>query len=216
MISKTGDLRNLLRQHFPNISEPQLQDEIIAHAKLMSFEEGELIMDYGSYIRMVPLVIEGSIKVMREGERGNELFLYYLKANEICSMSFTCCMMYKQSVIKAVCEEESTIISIPIQYVDDWIVRFKSWKNFVMSSYDERMYQLVEVIDSIAFSKMDERLLDYLQKRSEAVQSKQIHATHQAIADDLNASREAISRLLKRLEKLGVVALGRNSISLLE
>ena len=208
------DVKALILEHFPHLSEPGLQAAIVEHGKIMDFREGEIIMDFGSYIRMVPLVIEGSIKVIREDEEGHELFLYYLQASEACSMSFSCCMANKQSVIRAVAEEATTIIAIPTQYVEGWMTQYASWKNFVMRTYDERMYELVKVIDSIAFSNMDQRLWEYLEKRAEATHSRNIHATHQEIAYDLNASREAVSRLLKRLEKIGKVELGRNVISL--
>lgn len=214
MNTESGNIKTIIQKYFPHLSEPALQAEIVEHGKIMSFDEGEVIMDFGGYIRMVPLVIRGSIKVIREDDEGNELFLYYLEPSEACSMSFSCCMSHKRSVIRAIAEEDTKIISIPTQQVEGWMSKYASWKNFVMRSYDDRMYELVKVIDSIAFSNMDERLLTYLQKRAKATNSNVIHATHQAIAYDLNASREAVSRLLKRLEKVGKVQLGRNMVSL--
>jgi len=178
------------------------------------FKEGDLIMDYGSYIKLVPIILEGSIKVSREDEDGNELFLYYLRPGETCSMSFTCCMMNKKSEIRTIAEEDTTIIGVPNRYMDEWMGRYQSWKNFVMTSYDNRMLELVRTIDSIAFKKMDERLVEYLQKKAEATGSKTLNATHQEIAYDMNASREAVSRLLKQLEKAGRLKLGRNRIEL--
>jgi CRP/FNR family transcriptional regulator len=130
-------------------------------------------------------------------------------------MSFSCCMMDKVSDIRTTAEDDSTVIGIPVKYVDEWMSKFPSWKNFVMRSYDSRMKEMIKTIDSIAFKKMDERLLAYLKERSVAHNSKVIHSTHQEIAADLNASREAVSRLLKQLEKQGVVALERNRINLL-
>jgi CRP/FNR family transcriptional regulator len=208
------DIQELLQEYFPNLAEPELQKEIVQHGQVLTYEAGEVIMDYESYIRLVPLVISGTIKVIRQDEEGNELFLYYLEPSDTCSMSFTCCMMNKKSVIKAVAEEKTTFIGIPTRQVDSWLNRFTSWKNFVMRSYDDRMFELVKVIDSIAFSNMDQRLMEYLQKRSKATNTKIINVTHQEIAYDLNASREAVSRLLKRLEKTGAVELGRNVIFL--
>jgi CRP/FNR family transcriptional regulator len=209
------EVLDLVRKHFPNIAERGLQEEIARVGKIMSFEGGHLIMDYGSYIKIVPLVISGSIKVSREDEEGNEMFLYYLRPGETCSMSFTCCMMNKRSEIRTSAEEDTLIIAIPTRYADDWMTRYTSWKNFVMSSYDIRMLELVSTLDSIAFKKMDERLLEYLEKRSQVIDSSTIQATHQEIALDLNASREAVSRLLKQLERDGMVKLGRNKIELL-
>ena len=209
------EILKLVRKQFPQIAERTLQEEIATVGKLMSFEAGEIIMDFGAYVRMVPLVLEGSIKVAREDEEGHELFLYYLHPGETCSMSFTCCMMNKKSEIRTEAEEKTLIIGIPTRLADEWMTKYMSWKNFVMSSYDQRMLELVYTLDSIAFKKMDERLVDYLEKKASAVNSQVLSATHQEIAYDLNASREAISRLLKQLEKEGIVKLGRNRVELL-
>ena len=211
-----NSILQLIQQKYPQIAELKLQEEIAAVSKIMRFKGGETIMDYGSYVRYVPLILEGNIKVSREDEDGNELFLYYLNPGETCSMSFTCCMMNKKSEISTMAEEDTMVIGIPIQYMDTWMSKYQSWKNFILSSYDARMTELIKTIDCIAFRKMDYRLLSYLQKKAEATGINIIQATHQKIASDLNASREAISRLLKQLEKDKVVKLGRNKIELLE
>lgn len=204
----------LVRKRFPVISEKRLQEEIAEVGKMMDFKEGETIMNYGSYIRMVPLVVKGSIKVSREDDSdGREILLYFLNAGDTCSMSFTCCMTDKKSAIRTEAEEDSTIIGIPIQYVDRWMTKYPSWKNFVMRSYDNRMLELVKVIDNIAFKGFDERMESYLQKLTASHGSNTIHRTHKEIAEDLNVSREAVSRLLKKLEKMDVVKLGRNEIT---
>lgn len=212
------DLRilHLVQKKYPQVAEKALQEEIATVGKLMDFESDEIIMDYGSYVRFVPLILEGSIKVSREDEEGNELFLYYLSPGETCSMSFTCCMMNKKSEIRTVAEEDTIVIAIPIRYMDLWMSKYQSWKNFILLSYDDRMNQLIKTIDSIAFQKMDQRLFNYLEKKAKATDSRIINATHQQIAYDLNASREAISRLLKQLEKDGEVKLGRNKIELVD
>lgn len=215
MTASTDDIQGLLRTHFPQIAEKGLQEAIVEVGKVMHFRAGEVIMDFGSYIRLVPLMIEGSIKVIREDDEGNELFLYFLNPGETCSMSFTCCMMHKKSIIRTIAEDNVTLIGVPIQYMDAWMSKYQSWKNFVMTSYDNKMHELVKTIDTIAFKKMDVRLLDYLNKKTKAQNSNLIHTTHQSIAHDLNASREAVSRLLKQLEKMGAVRLGRNEIEVL-
>lgn len=213
--SPLSDYLPLIKAKFPQLSDSLLLDQMMSDSKVMSFRPGETIMDYGSYVRMVPLLLEGSIKVMREGEDGEELLLYYLNEGETCSMSFTCCMMDKQSAIRTVAEDDTTLISIPLEQVNRWMNEFPAWRNFVMLSYDQRILELVKTIDGIAFKKMDQRLLEYLIKKSQAIQSTSISTTHQEIAYDLNASREAVSRLLKQLEKTGKVRLGRNKIELL-
>ncbi|MDX1477389.1 MAG: Crp/Fnr family transcriptional regulator [Saprospiraceae bacterium] len=207
------DLHALVKQHFPQITDNALIDSIVAEGRLMEFPAGQVIMDFGSYVRMVPLVVKGRVKVIREDDAGNELFLYYLEEGETCSMSFTCCMMNKRSEIRTVAEEDTLLIGIPIRFMDAWMDRFQSWKNFVMTSYDQRFQELVRTLDSIAFKKMDERLLEYLDKKRAGSADGVIRATHQEIARDLNASREAISRLLKTLERDGLVTLGRNEIA---
>ena len=216
MYTESGDILQLVRQHFPEIAEKGLQEEIAEAGKIFHYRAGEVIMDYGSYVKLVPLVIEGSIKVVREDEGGNELFLYFLEAGNACTMSFSCCMMDKKSIIRAEAEEDVTFIGIPVRKMDEWMRKYQSWKNFVMMSYDYRMTELVRTIDRIAFQKMDERLLDYLRKKSDTANSKLIKATHQDIAASLNSSREAVSRLLKQLEHMGKVRLGRHSIELIE
>lgn len=213
--SDAGEIRILLLKNFSEIAERGLQEEIVQVGRLMSFRAGEVIMEIGSYVRMIPLVVKGSIKVVREDPDGREIFLYYLGPGEACSMSFTCCMMNKKSEIRTVAEDDTELIAVPVRYMDEWMSKYQSWKNFVMRSYDSRMYELVRTIDDIAFKKMDERLLQYLEKKAEATQSNVISATHQDIAYDLHASREAVSRLLKQLEKDGVVKLGRNKIELI-
>jgi CRP/FNR family transcriptional regulator, anaerobic regulatory protein len=216
MTFETGDIASILHQHFPRLAERGLQEEIAEVGKIMHFRGGEIIMDYGSYIKMVPLIIKGSIKVTREDdEDGREILLYFLSAGDTCSMSFTCCMMNKQSVIRTEAVEDTTIIGIPIQFVDRWMSQYQSWKNFIMTSYDNRLLEMVKVIDSIAFNNMDTRLQDYLLARQASTGSATIQATHQEIANDLNASREAVSRMLKKMENMGKVELGRNQVRML-
>lgn len=210
------EILELVHQNFPELSELALQEEIARVGVLKDFQEGEVIMNFGSYVKLVPLLVKGSIKVVREDEEdGRELLLYYLNAGETCSMSFSCCMMDKLSDIRTTAEDDSILIAIPVKYVDEWMSKYPSWKNFVMRSYDSRMRELIKTLDSIAFKKMDERLWNYLLQRAETHNSNTIHSTHQKIADDLNASRESISRLLKQLEKNGLLSLERNKIILL-
>lgn len=216
MMTEEQQIREYLRKYYSNIAELGLQEEIAHIGKVMEFKAGEIIMDFGAYVKLIPLVVEGSIKVSREGDDVGEIFLYYLQPGESCTMSFTCCMMNKRSEIRTEAEEDTVVIAIPIRYMDDWMSRYQSWKNFVMMSYDHRMKELIRTIDEIAFKKMDERLLTYLQKKAQVTGSKTLNATHQEIAYDLNASREAVSRLLKQLEHDGYVKLGRNKITLVK
>ncbi|MFK7950349.1 MAG: Crp/Fnr family transcriptional regulator [Saprospiraceae bacterium] len=209
------EILKIIQTKFDFLNEAELQKEIAANAKLMHFKAGDTLMDYGSFIQIVPLVVDGVLKVMREDENGNEIFLYFINAGQSCTMSFSCCIRNKRSEIRAVVEDDVTLIGIPVQSVDAWMMKFQSWKTFIMSSYDARLNELIYAIDNIAFSKMDERLIRYLEDKSFALNTMTIHTTHQDIATDLNASREAVSRLLKKLEISRRVKLGRNRITLL-
>lgn len=210
------EVLDLVRKNYPQLAEKALQEDIAKVGEVYHFKAGKTIMDVGSYVRMMPLLVEGSIKVSRENDDGRELFLYYLHPGEACTMSFTCCMMNKKSEIRTVAEDNVVMIGVPVRYMDEWMSRYQSWKNFVLTSYDKKMLELIQAIDSMAFQHMDERLLEYLEKRAQAQQSKSIEATHQEIAYDLNASREAVSRLLKQLERSGHVKLGRNRIEIVK
>ena len=206
-------IKQVLRRQFPQLNEPELVSEIIMNGRLVEYKSGEAIADFGSYVRFVPLVVEGSFKVMRAGPAG-EIFLYYVHAGEACASSFSCCLSQKKSFIRAVAEEQLLVVALPVAKVDEWLSRYRSWKDFVMQSYENRLMELVEAIDSIAFLKMDERLWQYLKEKTMVTGSSTIHITHQEIATDLNASREAISRLLKQLEKQNKIELGRNRIEI--
>lgn len=214
VILEQANIPELLRNYFPQLSELGLREEISEVGKVMSFPAGEMIMDYGSYIKVMPLVIKGSIKVSREGDDGEEIFLYYLQGGDACTMTFTCCLRDKQSEIRTIAEDDTQIIAIPTRFMDEWMMKYTTWKNFVMTAYDRRMLEFIDTIDQIVFKKLDERLLNYLRKKAMAVGQKTLQTTHQDIADDLNVTRESISRLLKNLEKQGKVELGRNQISL--
>ena len=141
---------HLVRKKFTAITELALQEAIAAVGEIRTYEEGQIIMDYNDYIRFVPLVVEGSIKVLRQSSTGNELFLYYLNEGETCAMAFTCCMMHRKSEIRTIAEDKTTIIMIPLKNMEDWMTRFESWKNFVMISYNMRFQELFNALDNIA------------------------------------------------------------------
>jgi CRP/FNR family transcriptional regulator len=207
---------DLIRDHFSSFYEPELLQEIADVGEIVEMDAGDVIMDIGSYIKSMPLLLVGAIKVLREDEEGNELLVYYLHAGGTCAVSLTCCMRQETSSIRAICEEDVQFISIPVKYMDVWMKKYDSWKNFVLETYRQRFEELLETIDSIAFLKMDERLLKFLNGKREVTKSSVFNITHQEIAYDLHSSREVISRLLKKLEKLGKIKLGRNKIELLD
>ncbi|HHB79569.1 MAG TPA: Crp/Fnr family transcriptional regulator [Saprospiraceae bacterium] len=212
---KKEKIQAILNKQFHQLAEIPLQDAICQEGMIKHFKRGDVTQEIGSYVKFVPLISKGTLKVLREDDHGNEIFLYYLHAGDSCSMAFSCCMMHKKSEVRTKVVEDVELIGIPIRFVDEWMMKFHSWKNFVMKSYDSRMMELIQTIDEIAFLKMDERLLNYLNRKSKAIGDTTIFSTHQEIAQDLNASREAISRLLKKLEKQEILTIGRNKITLL-
>jgi len=198
--------------NFPIFFEEDLKKELASIAKVYNVPAGDIIMDIDQTIDQIPLVIKGSIKILREDEEGNEIFLYYLEPGNACATSITCCISGQRSTIRAIAEDDTEYMGIPVQYSDEWMVKYKSWKNFVMNTYAERFEELLKAIDQLAFKKMDERLSKYLHDKADLHESCELHISHQEIAYDLNTSREVISRLLKQLERIGSIKLGRNRI----
>ena len=202
--------------NFDATFEPALVREMNQFGELKYFKEGDIIMDYGKYIRMMPIVVKGTIKVFRMDDSGKEILLYYLSSNESCSMAYSCCVEVKKSEVKAIAEDEVELIAIPHIKLDEWLCKYPSWKNYIMRSFNERFLELLKSIESIAFHKLDERLIDYLKEKKRLSGSSVIKASHYLIADELATSRVVVSRLLKQLENDGKVLLYRNEIKLLK
>ncbi len=202
--------------NYKNIFEPKLVAEIEEFGTVMHFEEGDVIMDYGKYVKMMPLITKGTIKVFRQDHDGRELLLYYLSSNESCSMAYSCCMEARQSEIKAIAEEAVSIIAIPHNKLDEWLCKYPTWKSYIMHSFNERFLELLKSIESIAFRKLDERLVQYLREKQRIGNSSVIKASHTTIAEELGTSRVVISRLLKQLENEKKLLLYRNEIKLLQ
>jgi CRP/FNR family transcriptional regulator len=201
---------------FDSTFEPALIKEMQEFGELKLFKEGDVIMDYGKYIRMMPIILKGTVKVYRKDDSGKELLLYYLSSNESCSMAYSCCVEAKKSEIKAIAEDDVELIAIPHDKLDEWLCKYPSWKNYIMRSFNERFLELLKSIESIAFHKLDERLIAYLREKKRLTGSNVIKASHYLIADELATSRVVVSRLLKQLENDGKILLYRNEIKLLK
>ena len=197
------------------VFEPKLLKEMQQFGTVQQFKEGDLIMDYGKYIRTMPVILSGTIKVYRLDEEGNEILLYYLSSSESCSMAYSCCIEAKKSEVKAIAEDDVTILAIPHVKLDEWLCTYPSWKNYIMRSFNERFIELLKSIESIAFHKLDERLIEYLKEKQRITGSSVIKASHNLIADELATSRVVVSRLLKQLENDKRIILYRNEIKLL-
>lgn len=198
-----------------DIFEPALIQEMQLYGEVKYFKEGEIIMDYGKYIRMMPLIITGTIKVYRMDETGKEILLYYLSSYESCSMAYSCCVEARKSEVKAIAEDEVELLAIPHNKLDEWLCKYPGWKNYIMRGFNERFLELLRSIETIAFKKLDERLIAYLREKQRLSGSSVIKVSHGTIADELATSRVVISRLLKQLENDGQILLYRNEIKLM-
>lgn len=209
------DLESRIKELFPDLSQPQLLHEILEVGVYKEVPAGESILDIGQYIKTTPLILNGLVKIVREDDIDGELLMYYLGPGETCAMSLTCCMRDERSEVRAIAEEDVEMLAIPVRYLDEWMSKYPAWKNFVMGTYRDRFEEMLQTIDNIAFRKMDERLDRYIHNKAKVSGKNELHITHQAIAEDLNTSREVVSRLLKQMERIGEIELGRNKILLL-
>ncbi len=204
-----------LKESYGQLFEDDLLDEINEVGVFKEFSSGDTLIDIGSYIRYIPLLLSGAIKILRYNEDGDELLLYFLEKGDTCAVTLSCCMGHTKSDIRAVAEMDTKLVMIPINKMEEWIATYKSWRNFAFQSYHNRLQEMLEAIDSIAFLNMDERLIRYLLEKSKITKENIIQSTHQEIAYELHTSRVVISRLLKQLEKLGKIELYRNKIKVL-
>ena len=203
-----------LHRAFPALLEPELVERILAEGREVEVQAGDRIMDYDRYIKSVPLLLDGLVKIVRQDEDGKELLLYYLKAGETCAMSLTCCMAARKSTIRAEVEEGGRMLALPVEAMERWTEEFPSWRRFVMGTYADRFEEVLQALDAVAFLQLDERLVQYLEERRRVTGSDMLELSHQEVADELHSSREVISRLLKKLERDGRVELGRHRIRL--
>ena len=199
------------KQLFPNF-EPSLLALIEKEALHKSFAPGEIIIKSGQYIKSTALVLEGRVKIYRENPDGGEFLMYYLGPGQACAVSMICALGAQTSEIMAKAEEETEVLMLPVQLMDELMKEYKTWYHFVIQTYRGRFDELLSVIDNIAFHNMDERLEFYLKRHVENTGKNNVELSHQQIADDLNSSREVISRLLKKMEQAGKVKLHRNMI----
>lgn len=199
-----------IKQRFPGLEE-ELYDEIMKYASIKQIKAGEILLRVGQTIRSTILILDGLVKLYREDEAGKEFFIYHLDAGQACSLSLVCAAKNETSEVLAKALTDATVLTIPLEYMDKWMSKYKSWYQFVITSYRDRFEELLKTIDAIAFSNMDERLEDYLKKQVVKL-GNNLKMTHQEIANDLNSSREVISRLLKKMEAKNWLIIHRNSI----
>ena len=198
-----------------DIFQSDLVREIEESGNLKHFSAGETIVNMDSYIKNIPVVISGSIKVIRTEEDGREILLYYLTPGESCIVSILSGMKNETSKIKAIVEEDADIMLIPADKAKEWVKKYPDWTEFIFDLYQKRFEELLDVVNSVAFQKIDARLLHLIKQKTQLYNSKEISVTHQQLADELGITREATSRVLKQMEKDQILILSRNKIALL-
>ncbi|CAN5507621.1 Crp/Fnr family transcriptional regulator [soil metagenome] len=196
-------------------SSPEIREKLTTYGFVKTFKEGEVILNENAYIKAIPLVMSGSIRVLRSDESGREILLYYIKAGESCIMSFLGGMHHDTSKVRAIAEEDTEVLFIPVDKVSLLIRDYPEWLDYIFRLYHKRFEELLEVVNAVAFKKLDERLLSYIKKKRELTGSNTITLTHEELANELGTARVVVSRLLKRMEEEGLVVLGRNKITLM-
>ena len=204
-----------IQERFPSF-EKELIEKLSKTGEIKTFKEGELLMRTGQYIRSTILVLEGLIKIYREDDEGNEFFMYYLDGGKACALSMICASKQDTSELTAKSVTDTTVITIPLSYMDQWMTKYKSWYQFVLGTYKDRFEELLLTIDHIAFRNMDERLVFYLKRHQDKLKSNNISLTHSEIAQELNSSREVITRLLKKLSDKGMLKMHRQHIEIID
>lgn len=196
-------------------SSPLIREKLADIGFSKTFAEGKTILNENAYIKAIPIVINGIIRVMRTDDDGREILLYYIKAGETCIMSFLGGLHHDTSKVKAIAEEDTEILFIPIDKVNLLIKEFPEWLDYIFRLYHKRFEELLEVVNAIAFKKLDERLLNFIKRKSEITKSQTLHVTHEQLSSELGTARVVVSRLLKQMEDEGLVKLGRNKIILM-
>jgi CRP/FNR family transcriptional regulator len=212
MLTTTKVLREKLEDYFSLIFEKELIDEIANIGVLRTIESGETLIDIGDNMTHVPLILHGAVKIIREDAQGEEIALYFLERGDTCAISFVNCINRSKSMFRGVAERKTEGVFIPVHKIDAWLKKYKSWRHFIIDSYHMRLIEMVESIDSLAFSKLDDRLHKYLTDKVKIMKNNILVITHQEIATDIHTSRVVVSRLLKQLENEGKIKIRRNRI----
>lgn len=209
-------LREKLDDYFSNIFEEKLIDEIVKVGHLDKIKTGDLMINIGEDMTHIPLILSGVVKIIRKEKDGDELVLYFLERGDTCAISFVNCINRKTSLFKGVVEQDIEAIFLPVENIDDWLTKFKTWRYFIIDSYHYRLIEMVESIDSLAFMKMDQRLFKYLTDKVKITKDVNLEITHQEIANDLNTSRVVVTRLIKQLHEEGKIYSTRSKIRVLD
>ena len=209
-------IKEKLEEYYSVVFEKELLDEIAEVGEYKKVKENDLLLDIGDKFNYMPLILTGAIKISRETRNGEEIVLYFLERGDTCTITFGSGLHSSKSKVRGIAEKDSELIFIPVIKLGEWMAKYDSWRSLVIDSYDIRLNEMLEAIDTLAFMKMDQRLYKYLTDKVQIMRDMELHTTHQEIAVDLNTSRVVVSRLLKQLENEGKIKLFRNKIEVMD
>ncbi len=209
----SAEFKHQIQSIFPTF-EPELQQSLLADSIIKEFKSGDEIIRTGQAVNSAVLVLNGRLKIYRQDDEGAEYFMYYLNGGQACAVSLSCAARRVASEVSAIAVDDSTLVFLPLTSMNEWMRTYRSWYEYVIATYRDRFEELLTVLDNVAFRSMDERLELYMKKQFQSCGCKDIPTNHQTIANDLNSSREVISRLLKKMEQRGILVLHRNHIEL--
>jgi len=198
-----------------SIIEPGLLRRLKEENEVKVVPPGEVIVKFQSYIRSIPIILRGHVKVTGEDDNGNEIMLYYLEPGDSCVMSVLGALNNTTSRIKAETVEETEILFVRPERAAALVREQPAWAEYIFKLYQNRFEELLDVVTRVNFKKLDDRILDLLQQKSRIFSSTMITVTHQEIADEIGSPREAVSRVLKKLEHDGALKLYRGKIKLM-
>jgi len=205
---------SLLYAEFPQIDQADLRAEILEKSKYFEAQEGETILNFKEVIQAVPLVLSGSLKVLRNDSSGHEILLYYVRPGECCAMTLSSSLKREASLIRAIAQTDVHLLLLPVRALLDFRTAFPSWNDFVVQTFSQRFDEIIGLVDDLSFHHVDHRLLKYLREKSQLLETEILPISHMEIASEINTSREVVSRLLKKMEREGVLKLARERIVL--
>jgi CRP/FNR family transcriptional regulator len=194
--------------------EPRLREEILEHCELQTFEKSEVVVREGQFVKVVPIVVSGMLRVYQTKE-DREILLYHVEPSQTCMMSLSACFFNNESPSQAVAKEKTEAITVPTRYVTQWQKEYSSWNEFVIRTFRNRYDELLDALESIAFDHIDKRAIEYLKSMASKQQSKDVEISHHELANELGTTRVVISRILKQLEMDHLVKLHRGFIKVL-
>ena len=205
-------LKNKLKEYYSEIFQKELIKEIINVGKLKVIPKGQLLINIGDELTHIPLIIHGAVKISLEDSKGDEVYLYHLEKGETCAISFVNCIHKSKSMFRGVAEQDTEGIFIPINKLDKWLAKYKTWRHFIIDSYHFRLIGLIHSIENLVFSNLEDRLMEYLYQKAQVMNTNILKITHDEIANDLFSGRTVITRLLKDLKNEGKIDMKRGKI----